>query len=118
MREQLRKVALAVLGMACTTVFAKDHVLNSAELREHLTGKTISDGTHWSYALKVDGSIAAIDMGKIRTGAWRVSHGELCVRVPVKADEDCWAVRQHGQQWLLIREGGAPIEITIEAPTN
>lgn len=115
MHLALYRIQLAILlSMVCTLTHAKDHVLSGAELRDRLAGRTITDGTHWSYVLNTDGRVSAIDMGKNRSGVWRISAGELCIRVPVQASEDCWSVRQRNTQFFLVREGGAPIEITVE----
>lgn len=115
MHSTLYRTQLAVLlSMVFTLSHAKDHVLSGAELRDRLAGKMITDGTHWTYTLNTDGRVSAIDMGKARSGVWRISTGELCVRVPVQASEDCWSVRQRNVQLFLVRDGGEPIEITVE----
>lgn len=104
--------ALVLLG-AGSTVFSKENTLTERDIHDRLIGKRITDGTHWSYVLKDDGKIDAIDMGKVRTGTWQISHGELCIRVPAKADADCWTVRQNKAQLFLIKPG-LDIEISVE----
>lgn len=108
-----------ILGLASTPVLAKNQVLSAGQIRDRLVGQTITDGTHWSYTLNADGRLDAIDMGKVRAGIWRIAAGELCIRVPLKADEDCWTVRQRGEQLLLEKEGVFSVEISVEArPTH
>lgn len=105
-----------VLALVAFSLFAsaREHTLSTKELREQLSGATISDGTHWSYTLHPDGRLGAIDMGKVRSGLWRISAGELCIRVPLNAEEDCWRIRQQGKQLFLVRDGGSPIAISVE----
>jgi hypothetical protein len=111
-------VALATLIFVASGVLAKGQVLSGGEIHQRFEGRTVTDGTHWSYTLKSNSSVSAIDMGKARAGQWRISAGELCIRVPAKAAEDCWTVRQTKEQLFLVREGGDPIEITIQSPAN
>ena len=42
--------------------------LSADEIRRTFVGRVASDGTHWSYLLKPDGKIKAVELGRQRAG--------------------------------------------------
>jgi hypothetical protein len=92
-------------------------LLTSAEIRRVFGSHVVTDGAHWRYYLKADGAVDAVDMGRQRSGRWRVDDDQLCVRLVARAaEEECWEVtrRVHGFSFQI--NGQDLFDVTVEAP--
>lgn len=95
----------------------KVHVLNAAEIKATFVGKIATDGAHWSYDFKPDGSLNAINMGQKSKGRWAIRVNELCLTVPVGGQEECWTVVRRKGTLIFRRDGQDVSEVTIEVPS-
>lgn len=110
-------LALAAIlgGTAATGLSAKTAAqakrLSAKEVRVRLAGKVISDGTHWSYHLKPNGSIDALELGHRRSGKWRLSNGQLCIEIYAgSAAPGCWFVVQDRTR-LTLNDSAGPVYV-------
>ncbi len=71
--------------------------LSSKEVRARVVGMVITDEAHWSDRLLPDGSMQSFDMGKAKTGSWKLEGDELCLTRKERkgTTTDCFEV------WLL-----------------
>lgn len=96
----------------------KRHTLTPEEIRNTFIGQVATDGTHWSYLVKSDGSISAVELGRQRKGRWAIRQKKLCLSVPEMAPEDCWLVIREGGRLIFSRDGLDVVDVTIEAPSG
>lgn len=96
----------------------KRHTLTPEDIRNTFVGQVATDGTHWSYLFKSNGSISAVELGRQRKGRWAIRHKKLCLSVPEMAPEDCWLVIQEGGKLIFRRDGLDVVDVTIEAPSG
>lgn len=54
--------------------------LKDTKISDYIAGHELTDEVHWSYKFAKDGTVSWIDLGKERTGKWRVSQAKtLCI---------------------------------------
>lgn len=111
--HSLLAVAVILSGFVATETFAKaaeraKH-LSAKEVRTRLVGRVISDGTHWKYHLKPNGTIDALELGHRRTGRWRLKEDRLCIEINYgSAPPGCWYVAQD-RKGLTLNDGAGPV---------
>lgn len=89
--------------------------LTAAEIQRTFVGKVVTDGYHWSYYLKPDGSIEATEMGRSRKGRWAIRGGELCINISAGASPDhCWGVVREGQALIFQINGNDIQDVTVK----
>lgn len=91
--------------------------LTEEEVRQALIGQAITDGYHWRYHLKPDGSIDAQEMGRPRKGRWHFEGNRLCIAITAgAAPNECWDVMREGKGLVLGIHGNPIYDIQIAAP--
>jgi hypothetical protein len=91
--------------------------LTAEEVRQTLIGQAITDGYHWRYLLKPDGSIDAQEMGRPRRGHWHFKGNRLCIAITAgAAPNECWDVMREGKGLVLGIHGNPIYDIQITAP--
>lgn len=100
-----------------TEAAPKLKILKAEEIRQTLIGNVITDGFHWRYHLKADGSIDAIEMGRSRKGRWNIRGHRLCLVITSgAAPDECWDVMREGTKLVLGINGNAMTDIQVEPP--
>lgn len=99
-------------------VDGKRHTLSAEEIWRTFVGRIATDGTHWSYFLKPNGKIAAVELGRQRSGHWVIRSKELCLSVPEGVPEDCWLVVRENGKLIFRRNGLDVMDVTVEAPSG
>lgn len=85
-------------------------MLTGAQIRSTFVGKVVTDGFHWSYYLKPDGSIEGTELGRSRKGKWSIHENELCIEIAKGASADrCWGVVREGKT-LIYQINGNDIQ--------
>lgn len=93
--------------------------LTGAEIQQTFAGKVVTDGYHWSYHLKPDGSIEATEMGRSRKGHWVIRGNQLCINITVGASPDhCWGVVREGQALVFQINGNDFLDVMVKDPRH
>jgi hypothetical protein len=85
----------ALILSVCQGEAADFRPLKGAEIKIRFAGRALTDGVHWRYTFRRDGSLPSIALGRERIGAWRVEGDQLCMVQGVGGAE-CYAVWQAG----------------------
>lgn len=109
---------LSGVASASEAASNKRHTLTPEEIRSTFVGKVATDGTHWSYLLKSDGSIVAVELGRQRKGRWVIRDKKLCLSVPDMAPEECWLVIRASGKLIFRRDGLDVMDVIVEAPSG
>lgn len=92
-------------------------MLTAAEIRQDLIGKVITDGFHWSYHLKSDGSIDATEMGRSRKGKWVIQGKQLCLAIFAgAAPDECWEIVREGKALIFRAHDQDIFNVTVQKP--
>jgi hypothetical protein len=76
-------------------------LLGEKEIRTKVIGNDITDSSHWSMYLRSDGALIRDEMGRKRTGIWKVQKNKLCMSKPSTKLLDCHEVWMSGQNIRL-----------------
>lgn len=112
---------MVAVGIAMAASFAMAaqppvrRTLSGAEINKAFVGKVATDGHHWTYHMKPDGSIDGVEMGRPRKGHWAILDNRLCLGVPLGAPEQCVAIVREGKG-LIFRDNGMDITDVQVAP--
>jgi hypothetical protein len=96
--------ALHIMG----PVFAADKFrqLGSAEIRARIVGKVVTDESHWSDRFEPNGTLRAMELGRLKPGTWKLRNNEMCVtRKARKPVEECFEIWQSQDQIEYRRDG-------------
>jgi hypothetical protein len=75
--------------------------LRTEQIRARIVGRDITDDFHWTEHHRRDGALVSTDMGRRRTGRWKIERDMLCqARVP-GAGFDCFQVWVSGDEVSL-----------------
>lgn len=111
-------VAVASLILVSGSILAAEapagKTLSAAEIKKIFVGKVATDGAHWSYHLKPDGSVDGTELGSIHKGRWAIRGKQLCLTVPVGTKEDCVEVVRGGSGFIFRANGLDVSDVTIE----
>jgi hypothetical protein len=76
--------------------------LSAAEIRARVVGREITDDFHWGEYYRRDGVLVLTDMGRRRTGQWRIERDLLCRRRdPAATGFECFQVWVSGDEVSL-----------------
>lgn len=118
-RRRFPWLALVLATCAAHAGAASSHrkTLTAQEVRQTLIGHAITDGYHWRYHLKPDGSIDAREMGRARKGRWHLEGHRLCIEITAgAAPNECWDVMREGEGLVLGVNGNPVYDIQIASP--
>ena len=96
------------------TPFAR---LSGKDIRTKVTGKTVTDGAHWSDTFDKAGELVSWSQGRKSTGKWEIRGDELCIAEEPGTDATCYQVWVSGDQ-ISLRLDGAESTISgyLRAP--
>jgi hypothetical protein len=57
-------------------------LLREKEIQAKVIGNDITDSSRWSMYLRSDGTLIRDEMGRKRTGIWRIQKNKLCMSNP------------------------------------
>lgn len=87
--KALRTCLLCVIALSCVTAAtAEERRLSGPQIRSAVSGKTVSDGRHWSHQYLADGRLERSENGRDRTGRWEVRGDRLCLLLPEVSKEE------------------------------
>jgi hypothetical protein len=109
-------MALALHASALASAEPQREVLSEQGIRRIFIGKIATDGVHFAYHLKPDGTITGSEMGRGRKGTWVVRRNQLCFSTPTGAPENCWTVVRLDGNLVFRRDGVDVLDITVEKP--
>lgn len=117
MRRHWLLAAVSLVIATATLAETKLRKLNAGEVRQTLIGKVISDGYHWRYHLKENGSIDGSEMGRPRNGRWHLEGSRLCIVITAGAAPDqCWDVMREGKNLVFAINGSVIYDVKVEEP--
>jgi hypothetical protein len=64
-------------------------------------GRDLTDGVHWSWYYRADGTLVSVEMGKQRLGAWKIEDNKLCSTNGRKRQMECYEVWASGKKISL-----------------
>jgi hypothetical protein len=76
-------------------------LLGEKEIQTKVIGNDIRDSSHWSMYLRSDGALIRDEMGRKRTGIWKIQKNKLCMSNPSTKLLDCHEVWMSGQNIRL-----------------
>lgn len=120
MGTRARRVGLAALTAACLCVEALAQQpaakrIHGIAIERLLAGKEYSDGVHWRYSFRPDGSGVGYAMSRRREMRWQVKDDRLCWSAG--SGEECFEVWISGSAVQLLPQGiGAPFEGSVSRP--
>jgi hypothetical protein len=76
-------------------------LLGEKEIQTRVIGNDITDSSHWSMYLRSDGALIREEMGRKRTGIWKIQKNKLCMSNPRTELLDCHEVWMSGQNIRL-----------------
>jgi hypothetical protein len=122
----MKKLAALVLLMVCCFVgyevssVAEDGFkkLSGAEIRAKFSGMEFTDQVHWGEVYEANGKLASEEMGKKRTGTWRIEKNQLCTDYGKEIGSACYDVWMSGKNvQLRIQDSPAdPLVGVLERP--
>ena len=104
-----REVAAFLAGMVVAILAATPHatadetfrLLSAKEIRPKVIGRDVTDGVHWSWYYRSDGTLVSIEMGKQRLGAWKIEDNKLCSTNDRNRQMECYEVWASGKNISL-----------------
>ena len=89
--------------------------LTGSRIRATFVGKVVTDGFHWSYYLRPDGSIEGTELGRTRKGKWSIHGNELCIDITKgQSPAYCWGIVREGKTLIYQANGNDMQDIMIE----
>jgi hypothetical protein len=76
-------------------------LLGEKEIQTRVIGNDITDSSHWSMYLRSDGALIRDEMGRKRTGIWKIQKNKLCMSNRRTELLDCHEVWMSGQNIRL-----------------
>jgi len=67
-------------------------LLSAKEIRLKVIGRDLTDGVHWSWYYRVDGTLMSVEMGKRREGSWKIEDSKLCSTNGRNRQMECYEV--------------------------
>jgi hypothetical protein len=64
-------------------------------------GRDLTDGVHWSWYYRPDGTLISVEMGKQRSGSWKIEENKLCSTNGRKRQMECYEVWASGKNISL-----------------
>ena len=103
-----------VFGLA-STAQGQFKLLGEKEIRTRVIGNDITDSSHWSMYLRSDGALIRDEMGRKRTGVWKIQKNKLCMSNPNTDLLDCHEVWMSGQNIRLrVHKDEETLEAVVE----
>jgi len=98
-------LAVAVVAILAAAVHASAdepfRLLSAKEIRPKVIGRDLTDGVHWSWYYRADGTLISVEMGKQRLGAWKIEDNKLCSTNGRKRQMECYEVWASGKNISL-----------------
>jgi hypothetical protein len=95
-------VALACMAFPPALAEAEDfRRLRAEQIRARVVGRDITDDFHWTEHYRRDGVLVLDDMGRRRTGRWRIERDTLCLAREPGSPFDCFQVWISGDEVSL-----------------
>jgi hypothetical protein len=63
--------------------------------------RDLTDGVHWSWYHRPDGTLISVEMGKQRSGSWKIEENELFSTNGRKRQMECYEVWASGKNISL-----------------
>ena len=97
-------VAVSLAGVAlpwAPAEAAEFRRLRAEQIRARVVGRDITDDFHWTEYHRRDGVLVSTDMGRSRTGRWKIERDMLCQAREPGAGLDCFQVWVSGDEVSL-----------------
>jgi hypothetical protein len=98
-------LAGAVVAVLATAVHASAdepfRLLSAKEIRPKVIARDLTDGVHWSWYYRPDGTLISVEMGKQRSGSWKIEENKLCSTNGRKRQMECYEVWASGKNISL-----------------
>ena len=102
LRVLMMVVVLPTLGSgSAANAQEQFRLLGQKEIQTKVIGNDITDSSHWSMYLRSDGALIRDEMGRKRTGIWKIQKNKLCMSNPSTEVLDCHEVWMSGQKIRL-----------------
>jgi len=82
-------VVLALVFGLAANAQEQFRLLGGKEIQTRVIGNDITDSSHWSMYLRSDGALIRDEMGRKRTGVWKIQKNKLCMSNPSTKLLDC-----------------------------
>lgn len=91
-------------------------LLNAEKIRPRLIGHDLTDGVHWTWFYRPDGTLISVEMGKRREGSWKIENNKLCSTNGRNRQLECYEVWASGQKISLRYFSDMPAIEGVAAP--
>jgi hypothetical protein len=78
--------------------------LRAEQIRTRVVGRDITDDFHWTEYYRRDGVLVLTDMGRARTGRWKIERDMLCLSREPRAAFECLQVWVSGDEVSLRKQ--------------
>ena len=75
--------------------------LNGKQIRPKVIGRDLTDGVHWTWYYRPDGTLISVEMGKRFSGSWKIEDDKLCNTSGRNKQVDCYEVWASGNNVSL-----------------
>lgn len=75
--------------------------LRTEQIRGRIVGRDITNDFHWTEHYRRDGVLVATDLGRSRSGQWKIERDMLCLARKPNAGFDCFQVWVSGDEVSL-----------------
>src|SRR5262249_6915541 len=101
LRVPMMIVVLPTLVFGSASNAQEQFRLLGEKIQTRVIGNDITDSAHWSMYLRPDGALIRDEMGRKRTGVWKIRKNKLCMSNPTTKLLDCHEVWMSGQNIRL-----------------
>ena len=103
-REIVARLAVVVVAITSAVSASADEpfrLLSAKEIRLKIISRDLTDGVHWSWYYRADGTLVSIEMGKQRLGSWKIEDNKLCSPSGRNRQMECYEVWASGKNISL-----------------
>lgn len=99
-------IGIAVMKTSGATEPEKPwHVVHGAELRKLFTNHELSDGVHYTYRFKNNGTFTGTEIRRDVRGTWKTTADYICWSwIKPIGSEECYLVRRHGNDVIFLKK--------------
>lgn len=112
--------ALPVAWMLCCSCAVADadpawQRIPVHSLRTAFAGHELTDGVHYAYRFRDDGTFSGFQMGREVAGTWRITDDALCWTQKRRGStEECYQIETRGRAVRLLRDGYEAYAATLQ----
>ena len=109
-------VVVAIASAVSASADEPFRLLSAKEIRLKVTGRDLTDGVQWSWYYRADGTLVSVEMGKQRSGSWKIEDNKLCSPSGKNRQMECYEVWASGKNISLRHFADMPAIAGVVTP--